>query len=264
MADDPQPDEGQGGTGDTGLYDSYLQFVPEDRRNDALAALKESSSTVDARLREAAELRKTYEPYTQIQGLTDYGPEGVGQLLGWHQTVTASEDAYREFLKTESQAAGLIPEEDRTPEQDALADLSPKQIEEQVQKLIAPLEERINNDQQGRLIEQETQLLNDRFTAFEKEHSLTLSPQQRSWIMAAAQAEDNDEGHMLALGHDWVTPGFDAYLQIRADAQKEFVDGKAKQPAPAVTAGGVAATHVSTSWEDVREQARERMRQSRT
>lgn len=259
MADDAQPDEGRG-EGGAGLYDSYLQFVPQDRHQEALAHLKDISSGVETKLREAADLRTTYEPYTQ----SGYGPEELKQLVGWHQQVTSSEDAYREFLKAESEAAGLIPEAQRTPEQDVLADLNPKQIEEQVQKLIAPLEERINNDQQGRLIEQETTLLNDRFVAFEKEHGLTLSPQQRSWIMATAQAEDNDEGHMLALGHDWVTPGFDAYLQIRADAQKEFVDGKANQPKPAVSAGGVAATPVSTSWADVREQARERMRQNQT
>jgi len=261
MADDPQPPEGgQGGDGGTGLYDSYLQFVPQDQHEAALSHLKEVSQGVEAKLREAADLRTTYEPYTQ----SGYSPEELQQLVNWHQQVTASEDSYREFLKAEAQAAGLIPEAERTPEQDKLADLTPTQIEEQVQKLIAPLQERIDNDQQARLIDQETALINDRFAAFEKEHNLTLTADQRKWIMAAAQAEDNDEGHMLALGHDWVTPGFDAYLQIRADAQKEFVDGKASQPKPAISAGGVAATPISTSWADVREQARERMRQSRT
>jgi len=178
--------------------------------------------------------------------------------------VTSSEEAYREFLQAESKAAGLIPEAERTPEEDALADLDSRQIEERVQALIAPLEERINNDQQSRLVEQETVLLNEKFDSFEKEHSLTLTPEQRKWILATAQAEDNDEGHMLALGHDWVSPGFDAYLQIRADAQKEFVDTKAKQPAPGVSPGGVAAAEPVSGWGQATAMARERMRQSRT
>lgn len=259
MADDAQPEEGQG-EGGAGLYDSYLQFVPEDRREDALAALKESSSTVDARLREAADIRKTYEPYAQA----GYGPEEISQLVGWHQEVTSDPEKYREFLKAESEAAGVIPAAERTPEQDVLAELSPAQITELVQQQLAPIEERINSDQEQRLVQEEVRLITGTLETLAAQHGVELDEEDREDILGMGERLQPDAGRMLVHGEDWVTPGFDRWLKGRSKAQKVFVDGKAKQPAPAVSAGGVAATQASTSWADVREQARERMRQTRT
>ena len=58
--------EGQGDSGSTpGVFDSYLQTVPEDGRETVANYLKDAERTVNGRLSEAAQLKETWGPYEQ-------------------------------------------------------------------------------------------------------------------------------------------------------------------------------------------------------
>src|ERR1700757_4296544 len=66
--------EGQGGeaTGTPTALESYLQTVPEDQRQHVEPYLRDAEKNVNGRLQEAAEFRKTWEPFSQIETLSQY------------------------------------------------------------------------------------------------------------------------------------------------------------------------------------------------
>ena len=113
MPDDVQPQEGQGSEATGGLFDSYLEAVPAEARETVTSYLKDAEKNVNSRLQEAAEYKKTWEPYQGVEALKSYPPEQLSELLAWHQQVTSSDDAFQQWLANAAQEAGLTKAEEQ-------------------------------------------------------------------------------------------------------------------------------------------------------
>jgi len=262
MAEQAQPPEGQGQDGG-GLYDSYLQFVPPDRQEEARAHLEEVSRSVNSRLEEAANLRNTYEPYREA-GLELYTPEEFGQLAMWHQSIASNPDTFRDWLQAASQEAGLT-----IGEREALADAAEAPddqlaaLQRQMEDHTAQMDQQMADLREQQFQNAESALINDRFATLESETGLTLNKEQRDMIVMLGLREMPNDGQSLLNGDDWIGAGWKAYEDVWNQAQTAFVTDKAAAPPPALSSGGSEVAHAPKTWEEAKASAAERLRQSR-
>lgn len=270
MPPDAQPDAGQGNEGSGGLFDPYLQTVPEEHREVVQSYLADAAKNVNGRLEEAATLRNTFGPYQEIEGFTQYDPESLGQLIQWHQGVTASPAALREFVISAAAEAGLTIAEAAAVEQEAAAGGATTQaqiaqlVNEMAEQRVAPLQERLDQFDFNRAVDSENQLITDAFTKIEAEAGVKLTDEQRVVIMDLGMAAMPGDQQTLSAGHDWVRAGFDRYRQVAGEAQKAFVDQKLQQPQGSLAPGGIELPQAATGWKEGSDRARERLRQSRS
>jgi hypothetical protein len=261
MADDVQPDEGQGTEATGSQFDSYLQTVPSEAREAAESWFKDTSKGLNEKLDEAAAIRKTWEPYESVKDtLASYPPEQLSELLAWHQQVTSSDEAFKEWLGNASKEAGLTPaQEDALETAEATGELTreevQKLIEEQAEQRVAPLREELTQFQTEQAVNAEEGKIRTRIDELQKEASVELTEEQKAMVFELGA---NDPGD------DWVKTGFDAFRKISAEAQKAFVQDKGKAPTPSLTAGGSEKFKPSTDFKVVGEQAKERLRQMQT
>lgn len=258
MPDDVQPDEGQGTPDTPGIFDSYLEKVPEDGRDTVAAYLKDASAQVNERVENANQLEKTWGPYKGVELLSQYPPETLNEILAWHQQVTSSEEAMNQWVSETAQAAGFTKAEaeqiDALEEEGSLTKESVQQlIEERAAQQVAPLEERLQafeKEKEIDRIEVETEAALKRVEA---DNKVQFSEDQKAIIFDLGM-DDKTE--------NWLQTGYDRFKQISAAAQKEFVEGKAAQPAPAITAGGQAASKPTSSFDEATKIATEKLRKS--
>ena len=260
MADDAQPVEGQDADASGGPYDSYLSTVPEAAKEAAEAWFKDTSKGLDGKLQEAAEFKKTWEPFQQVEALQGYNPEQLSELLAWHQQVTSSDESFKEWLSSASKEAGLTPaEEDALEDAEIQGDLSREEIqkiiEEQAEARIAPLQEQLSNFQQEQAIDAEESKIRSRIDELQKESGVELSEAQKAVVFDLG-ANDPDD--------DWVKVGFDRFREIYSEGQKAFVNEKVNAPALPMTGGGTERATATTSFKEAEAQARERFAQSHT
>lgn len=258
MADDAQPVEGQGDEGSGGLFDAYLSDVPEDGREKVESYLKDASKQVESKLAEAAEIRKTWEPYKDALDPQQYPPEQLSELLAWHQQVTSSDEAYQQWLSNAAKEAGLTPAEaDALEEAEEQGDLSreevQKLIEEAAEQRVAPLREELTQFQTEQAVNAEESKIRTRIDELQQEHKVTLTEAQKADVFELG-ANDPDE--------DWVKVGWDRYMAIAANAQKTFVSEKANMPGAPVPSGGQEQGKAPSTYEEAAKQARERLRQN--
>lgn len=268
MAGAEEP-EGQGADEAAGgLFDSYLQSVPEDQRETVGTYLRDASKNVEGRLQEAAEFRKQWEPFSQIDGLSQYDPQQLSELLAWHQQVTSNPDAFQQWLAQAAKDAGLTPaEEQQLSELEQDGELSREQIEQLIQQQadqrLAPLQERLDQFESDQAVGQEETAIRQVFDEIEAEHNLNLTEQQKEIVMDLGMASAVDaKGQELPMGDaSWVKKGFERFQAIASEAQRSFVDGKSQQPKPPISGGGVPATKGPRTFEEARQQAMGRLRQ---
>lgn len=258
MPDDVQPDAGQGDGGSGGLFDSYLQTVPEDGRETVESYLRDASKEVEKREEDIADIRKTWEPYKEALDPQAYPPEQLSQLLAWHQQVTSSDEAFKEWLGNAAKEAGLTRGEEaalETAEEsgELTREEVQKLIEEQAEQRVAPLREELTQFQTEQAVNAEEGKIRTRIDELQKESGVELTEAQKAVVFDLGA---NDPGD------DWVKTGFDRFREIYAEGQKAFVQEKTKQPSPSLTAGGAEKFKPTTSWKEAEAQARERLRQA--
>ncbi len=270
MPDDVQPGEGQGSEATGGLFDSYLSTVPEDSRETVESYLKDASKQVDSRLQEAAEIQKSLGPYQQVEALRQYDPEQLNELLAWHQQVTSSDEAFREWLAATAQETGLTQgEEQELQAAEEQGELSREQvqelIEQKAQERLAPIEERFNQFELEKAADWQDELIKGELTRLEGENKLNLDQNQRAAILDLALPLAYDQqGRDLPLDDvSWVKAGFDRFKGTWEQGQKAFVNQASQAPASPLTAGGSARLEPTTDWSEATKQARERFAQLR-
>lgn len=258
MSDDEQQVEGQDTPESPGFFDSYLEKVPEDGRETVAAYLKDAATQVNTRLENASELEKTWGPYKDVDLVSRYKPEDLSEILAWHQQVTSSEDAMNQWIAETAQAAGFTKAES---EQIESLEEEGSLTKEEVQQLIAdraaeqvaPLEQRLQAFEAEKEIDRiETQTTQD-LKKLEEEQKVTFSEDQKAIIFDLGM-DDKTE--------NWLQTGYDRFKQISAAAQKEFVEDKTAQPAPAVTTGANAASKPTSSFDEATKIATEKLRKS--
>jgi hypothetical protein len=271
MPDDAQPAEGQGSEATGSPYDSYLQSVPNEAREAAEQWFRDTSKGLDAKLQEAAEFQKEWEPFQQVQEyLAPFkeNPQQLAELVAWQQQVTSSDEAYKQWLENAAKEAGITPAEEAALED---AEVQGELTREEVQQLIqqtaeermAPLQEQFQALEAERMVDTEAQSIEQAFAQIQAESKLELSKDQKAVILDLGMPLAIDgKGNELPMGDaSWVAKGFDRWKAITAEGAKAFVEDKASQPGPAMTTGGAAALKPITSMEEARAALRERLRQ---
>lgn len=252
------PEGGQGTTTEEsgGLFDTYLQAVPEDAREYVTGYLKDAEKNVNSRLSEAADIQKSLGPYKDIAGdLSQYDPQQLQSLLQWHQQIGQSEETYNQWLKQAAQEAGLTLAEAEA----ALNEEEPtiQQIQEAAEQralaTVQPFAQEFEAFKQEQAISSMEQHITSEFARLEAESGVKLTEDIQKAIV------DLGETHQ---GDDWIKVGFDRYRALAGAAQADFVADKTTAPKPPLTSGGQGAPPRITSFEEAGIQARERLRQA--
>lgn len=253
--DDPvqgQEPQGGGSAETPTALESDLQTVPEEYREHVAPILERWEKNTNARLQEAAELKKTLGPYQEIQALSAYQPEQLSELLAWHQQVTSSEDAYRQWLTEQAQNAGLTPqEEQQLADAGETGELSQERIEqiieERSQQRLQPLEQQLNQLVEQQAVNTTEGEIRDGFARFEKDAGKKFSDEEKEAILELGINEQGD---------NWLEVGLDRWNKMTAMVQKAFVDEKAGAPGSALSAGGTEAFKATTDSKEAGEMAR--------
>lgn len=268
MTDDvqPQQDEGQGAEA-TGIFDPYLQAVPEDAREAVAGYLKDAEKNVNGRLQEAADLEKRFGSFKDID-LTAYDPEGLSQLIAWHQQISQNEDSFKEWVAATAEEMGLTKkEEDELAETVEEGELTREQIQQMIQEAsqerLNPVQEQLTAIEQEKAIDLEEHAIGKAFEELQKEHNLDLSKEQRETILRlGADYAYNEKGEDLPMGDaSWVKQGFEDLQKLLAGAQRDFINEKSGAPSQSLSVGGVPQAKPITSFEDANAAMRERLRQ---
>lgn len=250
----PQDNESTGG-----IFDPYLQAVPEDAREYVAGYLKDAEKNVNSRLSQAAETEKSFGPYKEL-GLDNYQPDQLQQLLQWYSQVSTSEDAFKEWIKDAAKEAGLtLAEAEQVAEQAEEEDLTREQVEQlasqRAQELVQPLEQRQAEWEEQRQIDTIESEAQSELSSLEAENKLKLSDEQKAMVIDLGLNHE---------GNDWIKHGFERFREITAEGQRTFVEQKISQPGTPVTSGGQEAFKPTTDWNVAQEQAKERLRQALT
>jgi hypothetical protein len=247
---------GQGDSGATGVFDSYLQTVPEEHRETVTGYLRDAEKNVNGRLSEAAALKESWGGYEQHLApfREQYDPETLAQILAWHQQVSTDQDAYQQWLKDQATQAGLIEGEPAASEEqgELTREEIQRLIDEQASQRLAPVQERLEQWETERAIGVEEQDIRSEFQRLEGENKVQLTKEQQAMVLDLGMAYQGDGS--------WVQAGFERLQAIFAEGQQMFVARAQNQPGSPLTAGGAAAVKPPTTFEDAGKLARERFR----
>ncbi len=255
MSDDTADD----GQGQGGLFDSYIDSVPESWDNtqgfstprDAVTSyLKDAERGVNSRLSEAAQLEKQFGAYKDVP-LSNYDPQQLNDLLQWYDSVTSTEDGLKEWVAQVAQELGIT--QQQAEEQIESDQLTPEQLQALVQERTAPIEQQLSQFQeQQQLSSLERQIAND-FSQLEQKTGRSFSDDEKSAIA------DLGEGHD---GDGWISEGFKRYETLTGGAQANLVNSKLNQPKPSLSAGSQETPQVPKDIKQIEAMAVERLRQA--
>lgn len=249
-------DEGQGQES-SGLYD--LSSIPEQLRPAVEPAFKQWEANVTKKFQDHAEYRKGWEPYEQL-GVNNVDPEQLEQLLAFNE-LAADPEQFDEWLYNAAQERGLLDamQNEESSESDPYGGLfgdepSEGLNEEKIQQMIAeqlgPLQEQAQAQQQQAALQEATDLIQSELDALHKEHG--DFPDEI--VCQLAMGYDGPEG---------IKQAFKDYQTIVAQAERGVVESKLAEPS-VPERGGAADTSAPEikSWDDAREAALTRLRQS--
>ncbi len=263
MTDDAQPLEGQGES--SGIFDAYLQAVPDEARESVTGYLKDAEKNVNERIAKASELEKQWGPYSEIQNLPP--PEQLSELLAWSNETLTSQERFDEWVTELAQAKGMTVADAAEEVEDAeVAGLTPEQIQQMIaegtQQALTPFQEQQETLIQERGIDLETQSIQGQLQTLEGEAGVQLDEGQRAQVLNLGMAYAYDEqGNELPPGDSsWVSKGFSEFKAIGEQANKAFVLEKSAAPQGAIATGGVGQAKPITTFADAALAARERFK----
>lgn len=111
--------EGQGQT----PYGEYLDRLPEEIRGDVEPIFKEWDSNVTKRFQEAAEFRKSMEPYAEM-GLNNVPSEELQNLLALRELAESNPEGFDQWLFQTAQERGLLGEDEMSEDPFGESDVS--------------------------------------------------------------------------------------------------------------------------------------------
>jgi hypothetical protein len=254
------PGEGQGAPESQGgsIFDPYLQTVPEASRSIVEGYLKDAEKNVNSQLSEAADLRKQFGDYKDVD-LSGIAPDQLSEVLQFVQQVGQSPEAYQEWLRSEAEAAGLLTPAEQEQEAEGEQDLE-AYIQDRIEKATGQIDQRLSQFEQSN----QERAQNEAQSAMETHITSTLGNLESE---AKVKLTDEQQEAVLALGEqvqtdDWVEQGFAKFQALTGQAQAGLVKDKLAQPAPSLRTGGQATPPSAKSFADVREQALEIINQA--
>ncbi len=261
MPDDVQPQEGQGGEAEGGIFAPYLEAVPEEHRETVAGYLKDAEKNVNKRISEASEIEKTLGPYREFVEKRGerYPPDVLDELAGWHEQTTETPEAFDAWFADLAKERGWTQQQAEEAVDDAVdsgelsRDELQKLVSEQAQERMQPLEQRLTEWEQQQAINQTETEIRDQLGKLEADEKVKLTDEQKAMILDLGMNHE---------GEDWVKHGFDRFREITSEGQRAFVADKAgTQTGSPVGAGGVPAFTPTTDFKEASNQLRERLRQ---
>lgn len=248
-----EPEPGQGSEGGLGLYD--LHDAPEHLRPHLEAELKKIEANVTKRFQEAAEFRKQWEPFADVEGLQDLSPTDVQSLVHL-AAIVADPQAFESWWTQVGEAQGWFASDEAPAaeggEQNGALDQTQlqtfsQQLEQMLDKRLGPIEEFTQEQQrEARLREVQDKIRTD-LDSLAEEHG----------------EFDEDAVLQLALAYpqdpEAVKRGFEDYQRIIGSAEKGLVENKLEQPEKPTPGGRPAAPEPITNFEQARKAALARL-----
>lgn len=264
----PAPNEGEGqGTQPNeaeGLYQQFLDGIPEQFHGTLTERLKAQDADVTKRFQSHSE---TWKPYEDL-GVNEVDPEALGGLLTLGQAFEAAaggdkeaQQAVQEWVGENLDFLGGNEGSEGEPNgEESLFDLSPEKLQElvgsQITDAVSPLLERLDQqDQEKATNEIESEISEGLSTLKEQNPNL----------------DDDDLNDILILGsqvapkaqsvEEVLSAGFDKFQSLVAKGENGLFGQKLNQPVPA-EAGGTPNTSAPqiTSFADAEKSAREKLR----
>jgi hypothetical protein len=263
QSEEVETDQGGEATGSP-PYQSYLDRIPEEVRDDVESVFKDWDADYTRKSQEHAEYRKSWEPYEQA-GINQLSPE---QAQYGAQLVQALDDpqAMQQWWNAYAEQAGLTPQEAAQQQSEQAAPTldefmgtsDTQQLQELLKQELSPLQQQIQQmtewrDQQEystRLAEAE-RYVNGQIETLKAKHPDEFNQDAIEKLVVNYM---NDPEHAVERAFaDWQT--------IRAQIERDTLQGKANQPAPAES-GGVAnaAAEETTSMAEAGDRTREFLR----
>ncbi len=224
MADDVQPAEGQGGDGDSGLYD--LDSVTPEVREVLEPHLKAIEGNATKKFQEAAAYRKQWEPFEEL-GVNEMDPQALGQLLEFAQMANDPEQ-FQSWVSERAQELGLLNQPDLADEDLLSEDLSQDKVEEMISQKIAEFQQ---SEEQKTQAQQEQQALEE-----EAGKAITAELEQIRSDNPNLPEEADDAIVRLAYSYaeddpqNAIARGFEDYKSMTGQAEKGLFDQKSGQP----------------------------------
>lgn len=247
------PGASQGGASQNGLYD--LTAVPEHLREAVSPILKDIEGNVTKKLMEAADFRKTWEPYGEL-GITDIDPQELQELLAFRE-LAQDPDQFREWYDQVGSELGYANQDEGQDDlglgDDDFGMVSKTDVEqmvqERLQEALAPFQQQIQEQQFEQAVQSELETIEKELDALQEEHG----DFDREKVLRLASAYGDEQ--------DAIQRGYQDYMDIVSGAQKNLVSDKLAQPS-VPEPGGAPATGSQpvTDFNKARQMAKERIR----
>lgn len=246
------PGASQGGASQNGLYD--LTAVPEHLREAVSPILKDIEGNVTKKLMEAADFRKTWEPYSEL-GITDVDPEELSELLAFRE-LAQDPDQFRQWYDQVGSELGFSNQEQGQEDLDLGDDFGmvsksdvEQMVQERLQEALAPFQQQIQEQQFEKAVQTELETIEKELDGLQEEHG--DFDREKVLRLAAAYGDEKDA----------IQRGYQDYMDIVSGAQKNLVSDKLGQPSTPEN-GGVpnTAPQPVTDFNKARQMAKERIR----
>ncbi len=256
MSDDTADD----GQGQGGLFDSYIQSVPESwdqtegfstPRDAVTNYLKDAERGVNSRLSDAAKLEKELGPYKDL-GLSNYEPSQLNELLQWYGQVSSSEDGFQQWVAQAAQELGLTQQEAEDHVESGLDQLTPEQLQALVQQQTAPIQQQLSQFQEQQQLSGLERQIESGLSGIEQKAGRQLTDDEKAAIVDLGEAFDGD---------NWLDEGYKRYEALTGGAQASLVNGKLNQPRGSLSAGSQETPALPKDLKELESMAKERMRQ---
>lgn len=263
MADDVQSADADQGAEvtDSGLFPDLDSVAPE-IREPLGEYIKKVQGGVDGRFREAAEYKKGWAPYEEL-GVRDVPPETLQELLSFAQLANDPEQ-FNSWLTNVATERGLLGGAGDDDELGLGEDDSSKVEErliEKVSELLNPIQERFDQQDQQKMIDEATAEIDSAFSSLLEEHK-NLPDNARDTVEALAYRYSDEPG---LSAKEVIEKGFADYQQLIGQAEKGLFAKKDGQPQTPEGPGAASMQDEKiTSFGDPRlkAQALERLKQS--
>lgn len=235
-----------------GLYD--LNDVPEDVRDHVVPHLKAMEGGITKKFQEAADYRKSWEPYEEL-GLRDMQPDQVKQLLDF-ASMANDPTQFDDWLKTAAEARGLLNGNGSADDLglEDLDEMSAEKIEELVAKQTQPIKEALENQSREQAVAGAEEEVQTSLQGIRKDNP-DLPETAEDAIEQLAYRYTDDESNLSAS--EIIAKGFEDYKNLIGQGEKGLFEQKTKQPAPAEGAGAaVMGDEKITSFNDPKLRAR--------
>jgi hypothetical protein len=261
-----------------GLYD--LGSVPEELRPFVSDVAKQIQGNVTRRFQEHADFRKTWEPFSQVEGLTDLPPDELQELVQFRDIASdpaqfddwlvgiaeamaeADPDRFQAVFGRLGESTGLFGDDGEEDGDEGGDGFDPESLREMFSEMLderlGPIEQHVNHSSQESRVNAAREQIANELEQIADDHKKQFDE----------ELDDDARTHIkrLALSFDGadnaLQEAYREHLRITGQAQGELIDEKLGQPRPGVNGGraDTAPEAYSADDPDLKKAALQRLR----